>query len=59
MSADIICLATVRKARQQASAVPQCLFLLPAQVAAFYAETWLAALRRIESELPKWPGYER
>jgi hypothetical protein len=53
MTAQIICLAKARKARQDASAVPACIFVLPVHVAAFYAQAWLDALRRIETEIGK------
>jgi hypothetical protein len=45
------------KPLQSAGVVPQCIFVLPVHVAAFYAEAWLDALRRIESEMRHWPGY--
>jgi hypothetical protein len=56
VSAKIIDLAAERKARREPRDVPACIFLLPAHVAAFYAEAWLDALRRIEHALPRWPG---
>jgi hypothetical protein len=54
MTAQIICLAAARKARQINRNEAGAVFLLPLHVGVFFVEAWLDALRR--AELPRWPG---
>lgn len=56
MTAQIISMDAARKARQKARDDRAAIFLLPVHVAAFWTETWLDALRRVERDLPRWPG---